>query len=159
MLLYHCQLHSFYPPICRARCWGQFCSLYILPLGPIILCHLYADDIQLHCSFHVTLSHINCLLSSIKQWLRANFLQPNSENWDCSRKTYLPCSVSLGAFIQPSLQNLGVVFDSAMCLEHHINKLIGNCFFQLRNTSKNLGVKGGTWDDHSCIYFFPRSLL
>lgn len=63
--------------------------LYIFPLGQIISqfsdisYHLYADDIQLYCSFKETeffklSSLINCL-TSIKQWLCENFLFLNSD--------------------------------------------------------------------------------
>uniref|UniRef100_A0A672Y7R0 Reverse transcriptase domain-containing protein n=1 Tax=Sphaeramia orbicularis TaxID=375764 RepID=A0A672Y7R0_9TELE len=62
--------------------------LYVLPLGHIIrqysdvFYHLFADDIQIYCSFkssepHKLSSLINCL-SELKQWLNDNSLQLNS---------------------------------------------------------------------------------
>uniref|UniRef100_A0A8C2BXZ1 Reverse transcriptase domain-containing protein n=1 Tax=Cyprinus carpio TaxID=7962 RepID=A0A8C2BXZ1_CYPCA len=127
--------------------------LYILPLGQIISqfqdvsYHLYADDIQLYCSFKPTelyklSSLINCL-SKIKKWLNDNFLILNSaktETLIIAPEQSIPQIKqhigALGSSVQPSLRSLGVVFDAAMSLEKHSKQLIKNCFFQLRNISK-----------------------
>uniref|UniRef100_A0A672GZP5 Reverse transcriptase domain-containing protein n=1 Tax=Salarias fasciatus TaxID=181472 RepID=A0A672GZP5_SALFA len=101
--------------------------LYLLPLGQIIQQFsdvsylLFADDLQLVCSFKPSEAHklsslINCL-SLIKQWLRDNSLQLNP-----STKT--------------EFRNLGVIFDHAMSLDHHSGLLVRTCFFQLRNIAK-----------------------
>uniref|UniRef100_A0A3Q2D9N5 Reverse transcriptase domain-containing protein n=1 Tax=Cyprinodon variegatus TaxID=28743 RepID=A0A3Q2D9N5_CYPVA len=63
--------------------------LYLLPLGQIIqqhsdvAYHLFADDIQLYCSFKTSEVHklhslMNCL-SRIQQWLNDNYLALNTE--------------------------------------------------------------------------------
>ena len=127
--------------------------LYILALGQVIgqftdvSYHLYADDIQLYCSFNATELHklsslISCL-SNIKQWLNDNFLVLNSAKTEtliiAPEQSISQIKQHIGALsssVQPSLRSLGVVFDSAMSLEKHSNLLIKNCFFQLRNISK-----------------------
>ena len=66
-------------------------ALYLLPLGHIIKTfkgisyHVYADDIQLYCSFNpdcqddfnLNFTVLNECLSAIKAWLANNFLQLN----------------------------------------------------------------------------------
>uniref|UniRef100_A0A3P9KR35 Reverse transcriptase domain-containing protein n=1 Tax=Oryzias latipes TaxID=8090 RepID=A0A3P9KR35_ORYLA len=127
--------------------------LYMIPLGKIIQdfsdvsYHLFADDIQLYCSFKPSETHkldflMNCLMQ-IKQWLCKNSLQLNSEKTETlvvapddaipGIKQHLG---SLGQDVKPSLRNLGVIFDKDMSLEQHSKQLIRNCFFQLRNISK-----------------------
>uniref|UniRef100_A0A8C8DX31 Reverse transcriptase domain-containing protein n=1 Tax=Oryzias sinensis TaxID=183150 RepID=A0A8C8DX31_9TELE len=127
--------------------------LYMIPLGRIIQdfsdvsYHLFADDIQLYCSFKPSETHkldslMNCLMQ-IKQWLCKNSLQLNSEKTETlvvapddaipGIKQHLG---SLGQDVKPSLRNLGVIFDKDMSLEQHSKQLIRNCFFQLRNISK-----------------------
>lgn len=116
-------------------------------LEPILfVSYLYADDIQLFGSFkdfefNKLCSLINCV-TGIKQWLSANFLQMNldktaaliiaPENKTPLIKQHL---CVLGRSVQSSLWNLGVIFYSAMSLEHHTKLLIRNYFFQLRNIS------------------------
>lgn len=126
--------------------------LYVLPLGQIIQqfsdvsYHLFADDLQLYCSFkasevHKLSSLINCLTQT-KQWLSDNSLQLNSEKTETliiAPDSAIPTikqhlgDLSLSAKIK--LRNLGVIFDEAMSLDHH-SKLVKNCFFQLRNIAK-----------------------
>lgn len=127
--------------------------LYMLPLGQLIRqfnnvsYHLYADDIQLYCSFKASefdkLTSLLTCLNCIKEWLNDNYLQLNSEKTE----TLIIAPVNsvpvikqhigvLGASAKQNLRNLGVVFDPEMSLEHHSKILIRNCFFQLRNISK-----------------------
>ena len=127
--------------------------LYLLPLGQLIRkfknisYHLYADDIQLYCSFKLSelhkLSSLTNCLSSIKQWLSENYLQLNSDKTETliiAPENAIPhikqCIGTLGASVLPKIRNLGVIFDSTMSLEHHSKLLTKNCLFQLRNISK-----------------------
>lgn len=127
--------------------------LYLLPLGQIIQrfsevsYHLYADDVQLYCSFNdsefYTLSRFLDCLTSIKKWLTANYLQLNAnktetliiapENKIPQIKQHLG---SLGSTAKTSLRNLGVIFDQAMSLEAHSKQLVKNSLYHLRNISK-----------------------
>lgn len=93
--------------------------LYIFPLGQIISqfsdisYHLYADDIQLYCSFKETeffklSSLINCL-TSIKQWLCENFLFLNSDKTETliiAPESKIPKIIQhigdLGSSVQPT---------------------------------------------------------
>uniref|UniRef100_A0A672G1H3 Reverse transcriptase domain-containing protein n=1 Tax=Salarias fasciatus TaxID=181472 RepID=A0A672G1H3_SALFA len=127
--------------------------LYLLPLGNIIQrfkdvsYHLYADDIQLYCSFkpdgiQKLDSFFHCL-AEIKQWLSKNSLQLNADKTETlifapdvsipGIKQYLG---DLGQSAKSSLRNLGVFFDKDMSLAEHCKQLTRNCFFQLRKISK-----------------------
>ena len=127
--------------------------LYLIPLGKIIQrfsdvsYHMFADDIQLYCSFKPTelqrlKSLVNCLVE-IKQWLSDNMLQLNVDKTETlviapddsipGINQYLG---DLGHSVKPSLRNLGVVFDKDMSLVQHCKQLTKNCFFQLRKISK-----------------------
>jgi len=113
--------------------------LYIFfPLGQIISqfsdisYHLYADDIQLYCSFKETefhkLSSLTNCLTSIKQWLCDNFLLLNSEKTETliiAPESKIPLNI-----VHPSLR-------SCFCpCSVTLKQLVRNCFFQLRNVSK-----------------------
>ena len=127
--------------------------LYLIPLGKIIQgfpdvsYHMFADDIQLYCSFKPTelqrLSSLVQCLVEIKHWLSDNTLQLNEDKTETlviapddsipGINQYLG---DLGQSVKPSLRNLGVVFDKDMSLVQHCKQLTKNCFFQLRNISK-----------------------
>ena len=127
--------------------------LYLLPLGRVIQrfsdvsYHMFADDIQLYCTFKPTefqrLDSLALCLAEIKQWLRDNSLQLNSDKTETlviapdklipGINQYLG---DLGQSVKPSLRNLGVIFDKDMSLVQHCKQLTRNCFFQLRNISK-----------------------
>ena len=128
--------------------------LYILPLGRLIKefagdvsYHLFADDIQLYCSFQKSevqkLKSLLACLGRIKTWLGENALQLNSDKTEVL--LFAPDDAvheiqqhlgDLSSSIKPSLRNLGVFFDGQMSLEHHSKQLVKNCFFHLRNISK-----------------------
>ncbi len=59
----------------------------------------------------------------------------------------------LSSSVQPSLRNLGVVFDSAMSLVHHSKQLI-------RNSSWiKIKIVELIWNDYTFFYFFLFRLL
>uniref|UniRef100_A0A672ZSA2 Reverse transcriptase domain-containing protein n=1 Tax=Sphaeramia orbicularis TaxID=375764 RepID=A0A672ZSA2_9TELE len=127
--------------------------LYVLPLGHIIRqysdvsYHLFADDIQIYCSFsssepHKLSSLINCL-SELKQWLNDNSLQLNSSKTETliiAPDSAIPGIKhhlgDLSSSVKTKLRNLGVIFDQDMSLEFYSKHLVKNCFFHLRNISK-----------------------
>ncbi len=127
--------------------------LHVLPLSRIIQrftdvsYHLFADDLQLYCSFkpsevHKLSSLINCLTLT-KQWLSNNSLQLNSEKTetlifapDSAIPTIKQHLGNLSLSANTKLRNLGVTFDEEMSLDHHSRQLVKNCFFQLRNIAK-----------------------
>uniref|UniRef100_A0A3P9JCY3 Reverse transcriptase domain-containing protein n=1 Tax=Oryzias latipes TaxID=8090 RepID=A0A3P9JCY3_ORYLA len=128
-------------------------TLYMIPLGRLISkfsnisYHLYADDIQLYCSFgknnYTNLSNLLDCLASIRVWLNDNHLLLNPNKTETiifapddkipSIKSHLG---SLSSSVQPSLRNLGVWFDKAMSLDSHSKRLVKNCFYHLRNVAK-----------------------
>uniref|UniRef100_A0A3Q2GIX4 Reverse transcriptase domain-containing protein n=1 Tax=Cyprinodon variegatus TaxID=28743 RepID=A0A3Q2GIX4_CYPVA len=127
--------------------------LYLLPLGQIIqqhgdvAYHLFADNIQLYCSFKTSEVHklhslMNCL-SRIQQWLNDNYLALNTDKTEtliiASDSAIPDIKQHLGdlcSSAKSSLRNLGVIFDEGMSLALHSKQLIRNCYFHLRNISK-----------------------
>uniref|UniRef100_A0A669CXC1 Reverse transcriptase domain-containing protein n=1 Tax=Oreochromis niloticus TaxID=8128 RepID=A0A669CXC1_ORENI len=127
--------------------------LYVFPLGQIIKrykyisYHLYADDIQLYCSFKMSefykLSNLSNCLTEINKWLYDNFLQLNSDKTETliiapdHMVPEIRQHISfLDPYVKSSLRNLGVIFDSSTSLEQHSKQLVRNCFYHLRNISK-----------------------
>uniref|UniRef100_A0A8C5HZV2 Reverse transcriptase domain-containing protein n=1 Tax=Gouania willdenowi TaxID=441366 RepID=A0A8C5HZV2_GOUWI len=134
--------------------------IYLLPLGeliqqcPDVSYHLYADDLQLYCSFKPSepqnvLSLTNCLVK-VKQWLNENSLQLNSSKTetlvvapDIIAPLIKQHLGALSSTVKSSIRNLGVTFDEGMSLERHSKQLIRNCFFHLRNISKLRHIVSG----------------
>uniref|UniRef100_A0A665VQ37 Reverse transcriptase domain-containing protein n=1 Tax=Echeneis naucrates TaxID=173247 RepID=A0A665VQ37_ECHNA len=118
--------------------------LYVLRLRKIIqelpfTYHLFADDIQLYCSFKAAESRkfnsLTSCLVQIKQWLSSNSLQLNSDKTEVlviGPDDAIPgINQHLGDLSissKSSLRNLGVIFDKEMSLEHHSKQLTRNCF-------------------------------
>uniref|UniRef100_A0A3P9NVX9 Reverse transcriptase domain-containing protein n=1 Tax=Poecilia reticulata TaxID=8081 RepID=A0A3P9NVX9_POERE len=127
--------------------------LYLLPLSRVIQkfsevsYHLYADDLQLYCSFKPSEPHKLCALTSclaeVTKWFTENSLLLNSNKTETlivapdsavpGIKQHLG---NLSCTVKSNLRNLGVFMDGAMSMERHVTQLVRNCFFQIRNISK-----------------------
>lgn len=104
-------------------------QLLIMMFHPcFITYHLYADDIQLYCSFRPNqlskLADLNTCLTGIKYSLNANFLQLNTEKTDTliiGPDSTIPrikqCLRSVSSSVKSSLCNLGVILDSSLSLD------------------------------------------
>ena len=129
--------------------------MYSKPLGAIIrrygLCyHFYADDTQLYISFKPkdgaaqtdSLELIERCLTDIERWMRVNMLKLNSENTEVVLFTSKHNTMQMNVTVRVgdiditsvnSVKNLGVIFDSAMNMEQHLNSVCRSGYYQIRN--------------------------
>ena len=123
-------------------------SIYLRPLSniiskfPNITYHIYADDIQLIIKIPVNSLNSNLELlecaSDIINWLLRNDLLVNTsktELLNVSRVyTTFPPVIIDGRVIHPSasVRNLGVIFDSTLSFDAHINSISKSANFHLR---------------------------
>ena len=129
-----------------------FFLLYTAPLLPIIeehgfKVHAYADDLQIYA--HVSpkrssdlVTRFSDCVEAVKSWMASNRLKLNPSKteiiWLRSAGQLQRCPMTplliAGAWIMPSsrVRNLGVIIDGALTMGAHVDKLVGICFFHLR---------------------------
>ena len=113
--------------------------------------HLYADDTQVYTSstlntLHNSVTNLNNDLTFIKSWSLNNGLKLNESKcvsmflaspYNINQiKTLNLSPISISDFSLPSVsqcKNLGVIFDTHMSWEPHINSLISKSYYKLRN--------------------------
>ena len=126
-------------------------SLYILPLGELISkhgvnFHFYADDTQLYLSVAPddpnALDPLLACLSSIKCWMNENFLKLNEDKTEVliigSSQQRESITSRLGNMTvgNTTVKNLGVIIDSELNFNTHINHVTKIAFFHLRNIAR-----------------------
>ena len=134
-------------------------TLYTSELGDIlkkcgIQYHLYADDTQLYLAFNPrhqmsfddVIEKLELCLMDVRCWMRDNFLQLNPDKTEVLLLSTKPglqiCDLQsltvAGSAVSPSnnVNNLGVVFDSTLKMEDHINATCRTAFYHLRNIAR-----------------------
>ena len=120
--------------------------------------HLYADDTQLYIGFKVndpvstadTLTRLENCIKDIRSWMIIYLLKQNDDKTEfiCITSNINKClniSITVGGhIIKPDLlnidppKNLGVLFDSALKLDHHVNPgLVQGCCIHYEVAEKN----------------------
>ncbi len=117
-------------------------TMYSAPLQEIITAHglnclTYADDTQLYVIFHPderqsALSKLLLCVGDIKSWLTSNKLKFNDSKTEVLSfsSRFLSSdaidSITVGSSTivpSPEARNLGVAFDSELCLTQHVNNI------------------------------------
>ena len=149
--------------------------LYTTPLSTVISNssanhHLYADDTQLYLSFSAldfsqNVTHLESTISSISNWMSANFLSLNPSKTEFliiglpqqlsklnSPKIHLPNNVTLSPV--DCARNLGVIFDKNLTFAQHISSVSKSCFFNIRDLRRIRNTI-----DHSTACTIATSLI
>lgn len=130
-------------------------TMYTKPLGKIIKSHgldyhLYADDSQSYLAFKPTdstktaevLSRVENCLTDVRRWMGNNMLKVNDEKTEVvlfaskhKARTLVSVKVEVGDVVVqsvPHVRNLGVMMDSSMLMEKHVNTVCKSAYYQLR---------------------------
>ncbi|KAF4085663.1 hypothetical protein AMELA_G00097960 [Ameiurus melas] len=130
-------------------------TLYMLPLGQIISkhgisFHCYADDTQLYVSAkpedRQKLSKVEDCVNDIRRWMLTNFPLLNSDKTEIlllgprvARSNLSDHMVTLDGLSVSScsaVKDLGVIIDSSLSFDAHVDNITRIAFFHLRNISK-----------------------
>lgn len=132
-------------------------SLFAKPICDICRKHnmsfqCYADDTQLYMAITPTsnwvdiASRLQTCLSDIGSWMRSNYLKINQEKTELivfapkHKINYFKelCINFDGNKISVSsiVKNLGVIFDSLLNMDHHVQNIAKSCYHQLRNIGR-----------------------
>ena len=136
---------------------GKCYNVYTAPLGrdviknPVIKKKAYADDKQFYTAFVINdcndlnnaVSTLEDCVADVKGWMQLNMLQLNDDKTKlivfapkkfC--KQFDNLSIRCGPFVIKPIhlvKNLGVLLDSSLTMEKHINKKTKSAYFQIKN--------------------------
>ena len=132
-------------------------TMYIRPIGDILKrhglrYHLYADDMQIYCSFdprnpdslNEARSKLEKCVCELSQWLASNMLKLNEDKTEIlvvSSSRLRPTgdmSLHIGnttVDVSNTVKNLGVHFDQTLSMSDHVRRVCQIANFHLRNIS------------------------
>ncbi|XP_069050137.1 uncharacterized protein [Lepisosteus oculatus] len=112
--------------------------------------HFYADDTQIYIhtkpDTDVAVSILSNCISDIKIWMTQNFLHLNCDKTEVmligtphQLRKASPVTLSVDGSVlelQSKLKNLGVIFDSGLTFDPHVQHTVKTSFFHLRNIAR-----------------------
>ena len=149
-------------------------NLYMLPLGHIlknnkIAYHNYADDTQIYIALspndYGPIDNLRQCIEQINSWMRYNFLQLNKDKTEIivfgAHDKRLKISAhldSLSLQTKNQVRNLGVILDSDLNFNSHINSITKSAYYHLKNITRIRGFMSKQ-DLEKLIHAFISSRL
>ena len=130
-------------------------NLYMFPLGHIlknnkIAYHNYADDTQIYIALspndYSPIDNLRQCIEQINSWMRQNFLQLNKDKTEIivfgandKRSKVSAYLDSLSLQTKNQVRNLGVILDSDLNFNSHINSITKSAYYHLKNIARIRG--------------------
>ena len=131
-------------------------NIYMLPLAQImennkISYHSYADDTQIYITLspgnYSPIQQLNMCIEQINDWMCQNFLKLNEEKTEVVVFGAKEERLKVRAQLQTTMlkttdkaRNLGVVMDSDLNFNSHINIIKKSAYYHLKNISRVRGL-------------------